>query len=122
MNKIVALVPARSGSVRIKHKNLRQIAGVPLLAIAVQQAAMAPSIEQVFISTDSELYAEVAANYGAEVPFIRPPDISTSDTTDLEVFSHFLDWYQKQYNVCPELIVQIRPTAPARSVLYVGAS
>lgn len=116
MDKIIALVPARSGSVRIKHKNLRQIAGVPLVAMAVQQATMTPSVDRVFISTDSELYAEVAANYGAEVPFMRPAEISKSDSTDLDVFDHFLDWYQQKYNLYPELVVQVRPTAPARSV------
>jgi CMP-N,N'-diacetyllegionaminic acid synthase len=114
MRKIIALVPARSGSIRIKHKNLQQIKGVPLLALAIRQALMSPSIQEVYVSTDSGLYADIAANYGACVPFIRPTEISGEFATDYEVFLHFLSWYQDTYKDLPELIVQIRPTAPVR--------
>lgn len=114
MGKVVALVPARSGSVRVKNKNIRQIGGTPLIGIAVKQAMAVDIIDEVFISTDSELYAQIAENYGACVPFLRPEEISGSDATDYQVFEHFLEWYVKKYNSEPELIVQIRATAPAR--------
>lgn len=119
MKKCVALIPARSGSVRIRHKNLIQIQGVPLLAIAVQQARMLPEIDEVYISTDSEIYAEIAANYGAVVPFIRPPEISQPDSTDYEVFAHFLNWYVTEKRETPDLLIQIRATAPMRDLKFI---
>lgn len=114
MRKIVALVPARSGSVRVKHKNLKQMSGMPLIGLAVRQALAVPEIEEVYISTDSEIYAKTAENYGAIIPFIRPKEISGSDATDYDVFDHFLTWYIAQFGELPELIVQVRPTAPVR--------
>lgn len=116
MKKCIALIPARSGSVRLRHKNLIQIQGIPLLAIAVQQALMLPEIDEVYISTDSEIYAEIAANYGAIVPFIRPSEISAPDSTDYEVFVHFLNWYVTEKGETPDLFVQMRATAPMRDL------
>ena len=120
MKKIVAVIPARSGSVRIPHKNLSQINGVPLLAIAVQQALSIAMIDEVYISTDSEIYAQIAQNYGAIVPFIRPAELARSNSTDYDVLLHFLNWYRDQNGCEPELIVQIRPTAPARDLNLIG--
>lgn len=114
MSKIVALIPARSGSVRVKHKNLRQFEGIPLLGLAVRQALLAKNIDEVYISTDSPVYAKIAENYGAVVPFLRPEEISGSDATDFDVFIHFLKWYEKENKELPEMIVQVRPTAPVR--------
>lgn len=115
MKKVVALIPARSGSVRIKNKNIRQICGIPLLGLAVRQALLTSNIQEVYVSTDSELYAQVAKNYGAKIPFLRPAEISGSESTDYDVFRHFLDWYIASFEEMPELIVQIRPTAPVRT-------
>lgn len=114
MSKIVALIPARSGSVRVKHKNLRQFKGIPLLGLAVRQALLAENVDEVYISTDSPIYAKVAENYGAIVPFLRPEEIASCDSTDYDVFIHFLDWYENKYKELPEMIVQVRPTAPVR--------
>lgn len=114
MGRIVALIPARSGSIRVKHKNLRQFEGIPLLALAVRQALLAENIDEVYISTDSPIYAEVAENFGAVVPFLRPEEISGSEATDYDVFIHFLKWYENEFKELPEMIVQVRPTAPVR--------
>lgn len=114
MGKVIALVPARAGSTRVKDKNIRQIKGMPLIGIAVKQALEVPEIDEVFVSTDSELYAQIAEVYGAVRPFLRPADISGNQSTDYEVFRHFYDWYVEEYQEIPELIVQVRATAPAR--------
>lgn len=114
MGKIVALVPARSGSTRVKNKNIRQIKGMPLIGIAVKQAIEVNEINEVYVSTDSELYAEIAQVYGAIKPFLRPADISDNQSTDYEVFCHFLDWYMRCNHEMPDMLVQIRPTAPVR--------
>lgn len=114
MGKIVALIPARAGSTRVKNKNIRQIKGIPLIGLAVKQAVDVEEIDEVYVSTDSELYAQIAQIYGAVKPFLRPKDISGNQSTDYEVFRHFLEWYMDYYQEIPEMIIQIRPTAPAR--------
>lgn len=113
--KIVALIPARAGSKRIIHKNLQQLDGIPLLGIAVKQAKEVDLIDEVYISTDDEIFAKVAENYGAVVPYIRPKYLAEDNSTDYDVFLHFLNWYKEKYNEYPDLIVQVRPTAPIRN-------
>lgn len=117
--KIVALIPARAGSKRILHKNLRQLSGIPLLGLAVKQANEIDLIDEVYISTDDEIFAKVAENYGAIVPFIRPKYLAEDESTDYDVFLHFLNWYFEKNNEYPDLIVQIRPTAPIRKTEHI---
>lgn len=114
MDKVVALVPARAGSTRVINKNIKQVKGIPLIGLAVKQANSVKSIDRVFVSTDSELYAEIARNYGAIVPFYRPAEYAQNYSTDYDVFLHFLLWYKEKNGYIPELLVQIRPTAPLR--------
>lgn len=113
--KIVALIPARAGSKRILNKNLQQLGGIPLLGIAIKQAKEVELIDEVYISTDDKIFAKVAENYGAIVPYIRPKYLAEDNSTDYDVFLHFLNWYKENYNEYPDLIVQVRPTAPIRS-------
>ena len=110
----VAIIPARSGSKGISHKNIRQIAGKPLMAWSIKHAVDASQINRVIVSTDSEQYAAIAREHGAEVPFLRPADISGDQATDLEVFLHALDWLQKNEQYSPEICVHLRPTCPVR--------
>lgn len=113
---VVALIPARSGSIRIKNKNIKCINGVPLIGIAVIQALLLKNVGKVYVSTDSEKYAEVARNFGADIPFLRPIEIAGENTTDLEVFQHFVNWLQETRRNVPEIIVQIRATSPLRNI------
>ena len=113
-DKIVALIPARSGSKRIKNKNLRSINGKPLIGHSIEHALSAGKINEVYVSTDSEVIAEIARNYGALVPFLRPEELARDSSTDYDVFEHFLQWYKKEKGTYPKLIVQVRPTEPLR--------
>ena len=72
--RAVAFVPARSGSERVPHKNVRPLAGHPLLAYAIETALQSGTFERVVVSTDSEEIADVARWYGADVPFLRPSE------------------------------------------------
>jgi N-acylneuraminate cytidylyltransferase len=80
----VAFVPARSGSERVPQKNVRALAGHPLLAYAIETALQSGVFDRVVVSTDSEEIAEVARWYGAEVPFLRPAEFATSTSPDIE--------------------------------------
>jgi CMP-N,N'-diacetyllegionaminic acid synthase len=80
----VALIPARAGSQRVKDKNVRLLAGHPLLAYSICAARQSNVFDAVVLCTDSPRYAEIGRHYGAEVPFLRPADISTATSPDIE--------------------------------------
>ena len=112
MVKILAIIPARSGSKRIKHKNIRNFKGKPLLAHSILHSIRSKFIQRTVVSTDSSKYAKIAIKYGAEVPFLRPKNISQDKSTDLQCFSHCLNFLKKKENYIPDLIVHLRPSYP----------
>lgn len=113
-NEVWALVPARSGSKGVKDKNLRQLFGHSILAWSVLAARATAGIDRVFVSTDSPTYMEEARRYGAEVPFQRPSALAADNSTDLDVFDHFLGWAAKEICHVPAALVHLRPTTPMR--------
>jgi CMP-N,N'-diacetyllegionaminic acid synthase len=106
----VAFVPARSGSKRVPHKNVRPLAGHPLLAYAIETALQSRCFERVVVSTDSEEIAAVARWYGADVPFLRPAEYATSTSPDIEWLDYTLEHLDGAY----ELFALIRATNPFR--------
>ena len=90
---IIAIIPARAGSKGIPDKNVKQLAGHPLLAYSIAAARRA-EIDPVIVSTDSEDYAEIVKRYGAEVPFIRPAEISKDSSTDYQFMRYAMEWYK----------------------------
>jgi len=113
--KIVAVIPARWGSTRVKQKNIRDIQGQPMIAYSILDALRAKSIDKVFVSTDSKRIARISEKFGADVPFIRPKNIAQSDSVDLEWVLHFLKWYVDEHKHFPDYIVHVRPTSPIRT-------
>ncbi|TKT94370.1 acylneuraminate cytidylyltransferase family protein [Dyadobacter frigoris] len=111
---MLAIIPARGGSKGLPGKNIKPIAGHPLIAYSIKAALDSPSVTRVIVSTDSEEIAQVARSYGAEIPFIRPSEFANDLSTDLEVFTHALDWLEMNENYKPDLVVQFRPTSPVR--------
>lgn len=109
---ILGLIPCRSGSKTIPDKNIYPLGGYPLIAYSITASILSSKIDRTIVTTDSEEYAEIARHYGAEVPFLRPPEISGDTSTDLEYVQHLLDWFGKEEQ--PEYIVQLRPSAPLR--------
>ncbi|MST04246.1 MAG: acylneuraminate cytidylyltransferase family protein, partial [Candidatus Pacebacteria bacterium] len=85
--KVLAIVPARGGSKRIPNKNIKPLCGKPLLVYAIEQGKASKYIDRVIVSTDSEEIKAIALKYGAEVPFLRPTEISGDSSTDLELFT-----------------------------------
>jgi CMP-N,N'-diacetyllegionaminic acid synthase len=106
----VALIPARSGSERVPGKNIRPLGGHPLLAYAVATALQAGVFERVVCSTDSGKIAEVAQRYGADVPFLRPPELATSTSPDIEWIAYTLEELGEHY----DLFAIVRATNPFR--------
>jgi len=114
MTEILALIPARGGSKGIPRKNIRSFAGYPLIAWSIAAARQAETVTRVVVSTDDPEIAAVARQYGAETPFLRPPELAQDATTDLPVFEHALKWMEEFEAYKPELVVQLRPTSPIR--------
>jgi CMP-N-acetylneuraminic acid synthetase len=116
---VLAIVPARSGSKSAPHKNVASFRGRPLLAHSVEHGLRARNVDRVLVSTDSPRYRELALAAGAEVPFLRPDELSHDHSTDLEVFIHALRWLESHEGYAPDLVVHLRPTAPTRQVVDV---
>jgi CMP-N,N'-diacetyllegionaminic acid synthase len=115
---IVAVIPARGGSKGIPRKNLVQIAGRPLIAYAIEAARNAASVDRVLISTDDSEIADVARQLGAEVPFLRPPELADDTAPMLGVLRHALAWLESQ-GVAVEALVLLQPTSPLRTGRHV---
>lgn len=114
-NLVYAIIPARSGSVSIKDKNIKKLAGHPLMAYSIGAASLVPEIDRIIVSTDSQAYADVARQYGADVPFLRPTSISANSSTDLEFMIHAIKWFEEHEHIIPEYWVHLRPTTPLRN-------
>jgi len=119
LTEILGLIPARGGSKSIPRKNIRDLAGYPLIAYSIAAGLAAESISRLIVSTDDDEISEVARRYGAEVPFIRPNEISQDHTSDLPVFQHAIQWLKENQGYQPEVIVQLRPTSPLRRVSHI---
>lgn len=92
---IVAVIPARGGSKRIPRKNIKPFCGKPMIVWSIEAAKASGCFDRVVVSTDDEEIAEVAKEYGAEVPFIRPPELSDDYAGTLPVIRHAVDWLQQ---------------------------
>lgn len=120
--KCIAVIPARGGSKKIPKKNIRLLLGRPLIAWTIETALACPIIERVLVSTDSVEIGEIASRYGAEVPFLRPSQLSQDDTPDLPVYQHAISWLLENDDFSPDIAVWLRPTTPLRTVEDIEAA
>ena len=114
--KILCIIPARSGSKGIKNKNIMDFNGKPLLAWSIEQAQKCKYEMKIIVSTDSQEYADISTKYGAEVPFLRPLEISDDLSTDFEFIKHCVDFLKQNENYISDIILQLRPTSPTRNI------
>ena len=112
-NDIIAIIPARSGSKGVPDKNIKLLGDYPLLGYSIGAAKLC-GIEKVWVSTDSEEYAVIAKKFGAEVPFLRSPEISSDQSTDYEFMDHAMRWHADNFGDLPEYWIHLRPTTPLR--------
>jgi len=111
--KCIALVPARSGSKRIKDKNIRLLAGHPLLAYTITSALRSRIFSHIVVSTDSLKIADVAKYYGARVPFLRPVEFASDRSPDIEWVRYTLERLKELGTACGFFSI-LRPTSPFR--------
>ena len=122
MTETWALVPARAGSKGVPGKNVCDLCGHPILAYSVRAGLCAEAVSRVVVSTDSEDYAALARDHGAEVPFLRPSEFAGDQVGDLEVLRHALEWYRDNEGQVPELLVYLRPTTPLRDTALIDSA
>jgi len=115
--KAVAFIFARGGSKGLPGKNIRLLAGKPLIAWSIEHARAVQRIDRVIVSTDSQEIANVARKYGAEVPFIRPAKLSDDSSPEWLAWRHALDYICQTEGSMPDVMVSIPATAPLRSPL-----
>ena len=116
MSETIGLITARGGSKSIPGKNIKMLAGKPLIAWTIEAALQCKELSRVIVSTDDEQIAKIARQWGAEVPFIRPTELSQDDSSHISVVLHAIQWMDKKERFFPEYIMLLQPTSPFRKV------
>jgi CMP-N,N'-diacetyllegionaminic acid synthase len=111
--EIISLIPARSGSKGVTDKNIRVLGGRTLLEWSIKASLLSSSISRTIVSTDSIEYQKLAISKGAECPFLRPAEISTHSSGDIDFVKHALVELERS-GYRPDLIIHLRPTTPFR--------
>ena len=112
--KLIALIPARSGSQRLKNKNILSFKGKPLIANTIIEAKKTKLFDKILVSTDSVKYAKIAKKFGADVPFLRPKKFSKSTSPDYQWVKHAINYLEKEENYYDFFFI-LRPTNPFRT-------
>ena len=108
----LALIPARGGSKSIPRKNIVDLGGKPLLAYGLQAVRKSKYIQRTIVSTDDPLLANIAKQYNAEIPFLRPSHLSQDNTSTLSVVEHALNWLDENEEYQPDYVLLVQPTEP----------
>ena len=117
--RVLVVVPARGGSKGIKLKNLREVGGVPLVALAGRVASSLAWADRAIVSTDHPEIARVAQEAGLAAPFVRPEDIAGSIISDWQVLMHALTEMERIDNTIYDIVVMLQPTSPGRTPEHV---
>ena len=112
---ILGAIFARGGSKGVPRKNIRPLVGKPLIAYAIEAAKAVPFIDRVIVSTDDEEIAQVAKQYGADVPFIRPKELAQDTSPELLAWKHAIETMEGQLGHAVDVMVSVPTTSPMRS-------
>ena len=113
--KVLGIIPARSGSKRIKDKCVKSFAGKPLIEYTINAAKNSKLLTEIVVSTDSIQYAEIVKKYKVNVPVLRPKRISGDKIPDKPVIEHMLEWFELHENKKFDAVVYLRPTTPFKT-------
>jgi len=118
----IGLIPARGGSKGIPHKNVALLADKPMIAWTIEAALASSVLDRVIVSTDDEVIAEVARQWGASVPFLRPARLATDTASSIDVVLHTLDYLAHHEPPRPEWVMLLQPTSPLRTAEDIRAA
>jgi N-acylneuraminate cytidylyltransferase/CMP-N,N'-diacetyllegionaminic acid synthase len=119
---IMGIIGVRSGSKGVKDKNIKNLAGKPLVGWIIDKAKSSKYINKLVVSTDSQKYKEIAELYGAEVPYLRPKSLSEDFSPELDYIKHMLDWLHKKERYTPDIIVRMMATSPLQTTHDIDSS
>lgn len=108
----LAVIPARGGSKRIPRKNIKTFHGKPMIAWSIQAALGSGCFDEVWVSTDDAEIAQVAQEYGAKVPFLRPEELSNDFATTADVMQHAVNFFENENEIRPDYVCCLYATAP----------
>lgn len=120
--KVVAIIPARAGSMGIRNKNIKDFCGKPLIAHAIETCKECSNIDRIILSTDSKEFADIGRKYGAEVPFMRPKEFSSSSIGIEPTLKHAYEWLKENDNYEADYLCLILPTNPLRQPFHLTDS
>ena len=116
----IAIIPARGGSKRLPGKNIKDLAGKPMIAWTIEAALDSRVFDHIFVSTDCEKIAKIAKKFGAEVPFLRPIELASDTATTNDVVTHLVEWFEKEHNREVTTVAILQPTSPLRNASHIG--
>ncbi len=117
--EVLGIIPARGGSKSIPGKNIKPIAGKPLIAWMIEAAKGSKHLTRIIVSTDDEKIANVAREHGAEVPFMRPKELAQDLSTDVDFLTHALETLKAKEGYAPDIVVRLPPTSPLCTASYI---
>lgn len=115
---ILGVITARGGSKSIPRKNIKDLAGKPLIAWTIEAAKSSGVFDRVILSTDDREIADIGKRFGAEVPFLRPPELAQDTTPHLPVMQHAVTWLKEHDHYEPDYVCILQPTAPLRRAFH----
>jgi len=119
--RFLAIIPARGGSKSIPNKNIMAICGKPLIAYTIDAGKKSKYIDEIIVSTDSDVIKVIAEQYGANVPFLRPDELSNDTSKSIDVVMHVIEYYKKN-NVSFDYVILLQPTSPLRTFKHLDAA
>jgi N-acylneuraminate cytidylyltransferase/CMP-N,N'-diacetyllegionaminic acid synthase len=122
MSQIIGLITARGGSKSIPRKNIKMLAGKPLIAWTIEAAVRSRRLNRVVVSTDAEEIAQISRQWGAEVPFMRPMELAQDDTSGIAPVLHAVDWLAQHEGYEPDFVLMLQPTSPLRTAEDIEAA
>lgn len=121
MSRVLGLINARGGSKGIPRKNVRSLNGKPLIAYAIESGLGARLIDRVVVSTDDQEIAEVAMSFGADIPFMRPPELASDKALQIDAVRHAVEQLARAGDIY-DVVVILQPTCPLRSAVDVDGA
>lgn len=116
--RVLAIIPARGGSKGLPRKNIKELAGRPLIAWTIEAGLASKYIDQLIVTTDDEEIARISAKYAATVPFIRPKHLASDSASSYATIIHALD-YHSEKDMCFGYVLLLQPTSPLRTTHHI---
>jgi len=113
--KVMGIIGIRSGSKGVPNKNIKLLAGKPLVGWIIDTAKKSKYINRLVVSTDSQEYADIATSIGAEAPYLRPENLAADNSPEFEYVKHMIEWLEDKESYMPDIIVRMMATSPMQT-------